>query len=494
MNFSLDKADQDTRQANAAFWAMLGLSACLRVWLALRGHSIRHPDEIFQTLEQAHRLVFGYSIRPWEYREGVRWIGTPLLLTPPMLLARVFALGPDFYVPITRVALALFSLLPFPLFFALVRRRAGALTAALACLLPLFWPETLDFVGSTLSEGIAAPVFAAALCFALLVEYSSSVVRIVCLALLLCLSLCLRFHLAPAILLIAAVGWVRMGRTRRPLFLIALASGLVALAGLDLIFGQLPFQHIWLNAYRNLVDDVAGKFGTEPWSYYLDLLWQHWGWSIVPVGVIVLWRSKDTWLFWATAVLIVATFSAIGHKEYRFYFPATVVFTLGAGWALAATSIWITHRGLSTARGAAPLVLGALLVVPLGSAGSSYAKVLREVEDSRISAQLAASREPDLCGLDDAIRLSVLGTAGFAFLNRDVPLGAVTPKASFASERDHFNYVIAAPDYSATLGVDYAQLACWEAPTSGPLCLYRRAGGCLPSDISRDPVSPEAAK
>ncbi len=58
-------------------------------WLVLAGTFLFHfeiirayrnlawPDEIFQTLEQGHRLAFGYGIIPWEFREGVRfyWIG-----------------------------------------------------------------------------------------------------------------------------------------------------------------------------------------------------------------------------------------------------------------------------------------------------------------------------------------------------------------------------------------------------------------------------------
>src|SRR5689334_338901 len=36
---------------------------------------IAHPDEVFQYLEQAHRLVYGYGFVPWEYRFGARnWL------------------------------------------------------------------------------------------------------------------------------------------------------------------------------------------------------------------------------------------------------------------------------------------------------------------------------------------------------------------------------------------------------------------------------------
>ena len=47
----------------------------IRVALALSTDAIPHPDAIFQYLEQAHRIVFGNGIVPWEYRYGIRsWL------------------------------------------------------------------------------------------------------------------------------------------------------------------------------------------------------------------------------------------------------------------------------------------------------------------------------------------------------------------------------------------------------------------------------------
>src|SRR5690349_20737819 len=44
----------------------------LRLMLAWRSDKISYPDVLFQYLEQAHRLVYGYGIIPWEYRFGTR--------------------------------------------------------------------------------------------------------------------------------------------------------------------------------------------------------------------------------------------------------------------------------------------------------------------------------------------------------------------------------------------------------------------------------------
>src|SRR3546814_10581353 len=42
--------------------------------------SMHHPDEVIQYLEQAHRLVFGYGVIPWDYRFGIRLLLLPFLL------------------------------------------------------------------------------------------------------------------------------------------------------------------------------------------------------------------------------------------------------------------------------------------------------------------------------------------------------------------------------------------------------------------------------
>ena len=39
----------------------------VRFLAAILAPGIHHEDEIFQSLEHAHRLVFGYGFVPWEF-------------------------------------------------------------------------------------------------------------------------------------------------------------------------------------------------------------------------------------------------------------------------------------------------------------------------------------------------------------------------------------------------------------------------------------------
>src|SRR3546814_15777794 len=72
--------------------------------------SMHHPDEVIQYLEQAHRLVFGYGVIPWEYRYGMRQRLLPLLLAGPMKLGDLIAPASDLYLMLPRMAVAMLSI------------------------------------------------------------------------------------------------------------------------------------------------------------------------------------------------------------------------------------------------------------------------------------------------------------------------------------------------------------------------------------------------
>src|SRR5262250_3404042 len=64
--------------------ALLAASLCagfaFRAWLSFHDDGIYWPDEIYQSLEPAHRLVFGYGLIPWEFVQGARSWALPGLV------------------------------------------------------------------------------------------------------------------------------------------------------------------------------------------------------------------------------------------------------------------------------------------------------------------------------------------------------------------------------------------------------------------------------
>ena len=76
--------------------AILVLSATLRIAVGLTFPNYIVPDEIYQYLGQAHRLVFGHGYIPWEFRVGLRSWLIPLALAVPMAAARLVDSSPAF--------------------------------------------------------------------------------------------------------------------------------------------------------------------------------------------------------------------------------------------------------------------------------------------------------------------------------------------------------------------------------------------------------------
>lgn len=72
---------------------ILVLALVVRIVVALSFQNIIAPDEVFQYLEQAHRLVFGQGIVPWEFQIGLRSWLIPIILAAPMALAHLVFLA-----------------------------------------------------------------------------------------------------------------------------------------------------------------------------------------------------------------------------------------------------------------------------------------------------------------------------------------------------------------------------------------------------------------
>jgi GPI mannosyltransferase 3 len=250
-------------------------------------------------------------------------------------------------------------------------------------------------------------------------------------------------------------------------------------------FGQIPFQHVYLNIFRNIVEDIAQHYGTRDAFYYFRSIWDHWGPGLVFPLVAIGLRWKSTWLLAVSAILIVLAFSAIGHKEYRFYYPATLLFTMAGGWALAELSAGIAAMASSRSRSIAVFLAGALVLITVAPENASYASVLSQKEDNRIALEMLAGRQDDVCGLGFDTGLVITGTAGLVHFHRDVAYDTtdITPLEYDGLSR--FNYVIVKGE-AGTVPFPYEVVEC-----QGNLCLYRRKGACAPSPPTPDGPGPD---
>lgn len=455
------------------FSALFAIALGVRVGIALGGQFIHHPDEIFQTIEQSHRVVFGYGLVPWEYVEGIRWWGLPLFLSLPMRVASWFGGGPDVYMPANHVVVAAISLLPMPFLFVVLSRRFGGIIAALSCAIPLFWYENIAFSSNTLSDSIAAPLLGlcAILPFALRWSRRSLLVWTG----LLVLTFSLRFHLAPALVVIALSAWFLMGVRDKRLSLIFFGLWLAAVAVFDMATGLWPFQHVWLNLWRNIVDGVAATFGISPWYAYIDLMAFNWGAVAGGVGAgLVLVTIRQHWRLTLPALLVVLAFSFIAHKEYRFYFPATLLLTMAMAWAVAYLSRSIATdnpRRLAGIGTLFPVLVCAVVALPNQA---KFALLFQQQEDNEIAAMRHLAQQDDLCGVITSELIWF--TAGYVYLHRDVPFAQIGSGKAFLTFQE-FNYLHYVDDGTPP-PAPYLNPTCFAHPLSKAICVARRVGDC----------------
>ena len=81
----------------AALCGIVILAFTLRLIPVVIVPSLNWADEVFQTTEQAHRLVYGTGLVTWEFQLGTRsWI-LPGAIAALMELSRLIGDGPDYY-------------------------------------------------------------------------------------------------------------------------------------------------------------------------------------------------------------------------------------------------------------------------------------------------------------------------------------------------------------------------------------------------------------
>jgi phosphatidylinositol glycan class B len=342
--------------ARPMVWCLVAALAP-RLLNALLLRNVAAPDEVFQYLEQAHRLVFHQGVVPWEFQVGLRSWVIPLGLAAPMEVARWFSASPLPGLLLIRVLCCFASL---SIVWCAVRLGAvyqGTRGAWLAGMLAAVWPDLWLMAPHPMEEAFAAYMLMPAVYLAVLNRRAPATRLVVAAGFLLGLSFALREQLAPAV---ASAGIYLCGRRLRNWWL---AVGVAALP--VLAFGLLDwwswgeiFRSFWMNFYLNLVAGISSHyFDSDPAVYYPVNLLYGWLWGAVLL-VWLAWRGGRQlpvagWM----ALAIVIEHSLIAHKELRYIFPAVALAVPLAGIGLA--GLW--RPGARLRNG---LVLAALLSGP----------------------------------------------------------------------------------------------------------------------------------
>jgi hypothetical protein len=463
--------------------ALLLVAFALRLGAFYLAPNIHWPDEIFQGMEPAHRLVFGTGAVAWEWVAGARSWLLPGLFAALMEVGRLFGDAPETVnLPVT-IFLAAAGCVPVACAYGWARPVAGRAGAFVAASVPAVWVDLVYMSCHSLAEVLAADCLPAALYLGLPQAGVPAPRRRLWLAgALLGLTFALRFHLAPALLLAA---FAMAGRRAAPwCALLAGASvPVLALGIVDWATLGAPFRSIAFNLWFNLAEggDYAGR---SPAATLIVLPLYLWGAGFAAMLFTAILGARRVPAMAGVAVIIFAIYSVIAHKEYRFIYPALVLIAVLAGIGSAELlRHWRQSRHPFFAAAGVPAALAALAWLAISGAIAQSA-VYRQPW-TRARAQLAAfdfvDRRPDLCGLG-LYGVRWLVTPGDSGLPPGVGLDQ-TNAPNLARDAASFNYILArarAPVPDAR----YRRQACFQGDEVAAarwaihLCVWRRDGGC----------------
>ena len=467
-----------TARSQIGFFVVLALALRVGLYLAFPGRS--HADETFQYLEQAHRLLGQPGIVPWEFVMGVRSWVLPGIVAGLLWVAGLLSADPLFGIEMVGVVFAALSLVLVVLGYRWGDAKGGRAAAIACACLTATEVDLVYLAPHPLSDTIAAPLLFAGLYVADVHGATPSRWRFAAAGLLLGGCLVFRIQLAPAI----AIGVLLLGgrHVRERLIPLCLGAAVpLVLSGLlDWATLGRPFQSIWLYFWVNAVDGAADKFGTAPWYRYLTFLFNAWAPLLLPVVGMAVLGARRAPVMGAVALAILVTFSMVGHKEYRFLYPALplMVTLVGIGSAEVAG---FAARHLRGARIEAR-TLGFMLALfwaavwagfgTFGPGRLYWPRGTAIIESMRIVNGDAAA-----CGMavEPADRWAVGG--GYSAMRPGIALFGYRTDAD-RRQAEAFNYIYSntekdfAPD-------GFVLLRCWQGQS---VCLWYRPGGCDPTE------------
>ncbi len=459
----------DRREWGWLLAAVLLAGAAVRTHQALTDDGMHWPDEVYQSLEPAHRAVYGYGMQAWEMIQGARHWALPGLVAALLWMAKLFGLtAPREYLTVVRLAFCGLGVGTAAATWLLARRhgatRASATFAASALALgsvPLYlgpraMSDTACALPLTLGLALALP------------REAPRLQRLLGCSL---LGVAVMLRLQSAVFCIAVLA-VLLVRRRRQEALECAAVFLVwaALFGaVDWLTWGLPFQSAWVYFRFNVLEGKIGNFGRQPFPFYALRLVTALGPLAVALVALAAVAARRTATLFVSAGVLLLIYSSITHKELRFIYPLLPLWAAGAAVGLDAVARWRPRAGMAFAVLCFALVAASAASYPsltferLGL-GQYYTDVSAfDWGGSENRLLIAASAREDLCGLRVSTR-AVWQTGGLSHLHRAARLYGDTSESP-----SHYNYVIAPEGLPGE-----------EVARDGDLRLVKVAPGCQP--------------
>jgi MFS family permease len=470
----------DERWLAIAAAIVLVLSAVPRLWAAWFDQGIFWPDEIYQSLEQGHRLAFGYGTKPWEFVRGARSWVFPGLLAGLLRVGALFGLDSGrSLVLFAKTTMALISVAGVYLSMRLARSFAGRFAALIAGLFSGFFSAGILIGSRCLAETVSGPLLIAVV---LLAMRSGPRVQIAAGALA-GLSIYLRYQ--SGLIAVGVLAITLSERRIRDAMYYGVAAGVVGVLGglLDWFTWGMPFHafkmYLWFNLFKS-----ADKFGAYPFGYYADVAWTISGPALLVIVVGLIFSARLAPRLLALVAGYVLIHCVVPHKEFRFLMPIMPI-ALALSAAGLVDALRRVRAGMTSA---VLLAIGSAAFMGFQATQLTWEKIGFPSDRGARSPwhsgeglnRLLWSLGPkdDLCGV--MVTGESFGwTGGYSYLHRDVNMFAGTSEP----ERAAANYLIAlatepAPDGYRKVGAERE------------FVLHRRDGGCAPPPAGYKRVIP----
>jgi phosphatidylinositol glycan class B len=448
--------------------AIFAIALLLRIATAVYSHSIVHPDEIFQSGEPAHRLVYGYGVVTWEWREGIRsWI-FPAFLALIIRGTEWMGAGSTGYLFGIAVVLSIISLTTVWFGFMWAKRAGGVEGAIIAAGSCAIWYELIVFGSRALTEVVAAHVLLPGLYLGVYGEVLPEKRRLFLAALLCGVAMSLRIQLVPVAVFAALYFCHRSWRTRWT----AIASGLllpiIVFGIVDAFTWSYPFQSFFRYFWVNLVQARSAVFGIQPWYWYCIELIKHLG----PILIFALFGLRRSPFLGCVALVIVASHSMIGHKEDRFIYPVIPILLTLSGIGVVEIA-----RGSSNPEKqptSYSIVIAGLIACCLFSGMLSGSFRYWDRNDGSLVIFDRISTDSRSCGVG-IYGFNSFNTGGYTHLHRKIPIFVIPDNAFLDSAWRSFNILLA----DESLGITSGRFALEECVDG--VCAFRRQGPCIAS-------------
>jgi hypothetical protein len=358
--------------------AIVAVAFAARVVVAIASPHIIWPDEHFQVLEPANRIVNGYGTLTWEWDKGIRnWV-MPGLHIPLLYALRLLGIrGGPIAIDACRVLAAAVSSVALLRFGRLLRLRGVSPPLVLAGLFPLlFLPHMLAWGAATFADTWATSILWIGLAPALrALETPGSRARAyffigLWLSAIFGVRFTMGFWIAPFV----AITFLcyRPLRILVPAMGAGFALGILSLGMLDWVTlgGFLSSPRAYYQS--NIVEGVAASMGVSPWTSYVESASNDLGRFTIYVAptlfvTAVVTRSlRPTRIDAAVlvpALVFLVVHCVVRHKEARFILPAYPALLYGGAVGASGLLRWaprVARLAALAARPRVPLMVGAI--------------------------------------------------------------------------------------------------------------------------------------